>query len=65
MGKYNLHNLPQLLNVLQGDRGLVQLHCWTLADVVRLSSEGQRTLNAVPEIIGSWQVEATFKPAES
>jgi lipopolysaccharide/colanic/teichoic acid biosynthesis glycosyltransferase len=65
MGKYNLHNLPQLLNVLQGDRGLVRSHCWTLADVVRLSSEGQGTRNTAPEIIGSWQVEAKFKPAES
>lgn len=65
MGKYNLHNLPQLLNVVQGDRGLVRSHCWTLADVVQLSSQGQLTLNAVPEIIDSWQVEATFKPAES
>jgi len=72
MGKSGLHNLPQLLNVLQGDRGLVRWlrpeqasHCWTLAEVVRLSSPKQRNLNAAPEMIGSWQVESTFKPAES
>jgi hypothetical protein len=61
MSKYNLHNLPQLLNVLQGDRSLGR-HCWTLADVVGLTSENSLS---VPEIIDSWQVEATFKPAES
>jgi lipopolysaccharide/colanic/teichoic acid biosynthesis glycosyltransferase len=59
MRKYNLHNLPQLLNVVQGERGLVRSHCWTLADAVQLSSI------SVPEMIGSWQVEATFKPAGS
>ncbi|OUL24511.1 sugar transferase [Nostoc sp. RF31YmG] len=62
MGKYNLNNFPQLLNVVQGDRSLMRSHCWTLEDVVRLSSENGLS---VPEIIGSWQVEATFKPAGS
>lgn len=65
LSKSGLHNFPQLLNVLQGDRGLVQSHCWTLADVVQLSSSKQRNLNAAPEKIDSWQVEATLKPAES
>ncbi|MDZ7961410.1 MAG: sugar transferase [Aulosira sp. DedQUE10] len=72
--KSGLHNFPQLWNVLQGDRGLVRClptsrsastHCWTLADAVQLSSPTQQNLNAASEMIGSWQVEATFKPAES
>ncbi|MEH1966692.1 heterocyst development glycosyltransferase HepC [Nostoc sp.] len=50
MGKYNLHNLPQLFNVLQGDMSLTGSHCWTLEDAVQL--------NKLPEITASWEVEA-------
>ncbi len=63
--KYRLQNLPQLLNVLRGDMRLIGSYCWTLEDVVKLSLEGQEHLNAVPEIMSSWQVEAQFNTAGS
>jgi len=57
MRKYNIDNLPQLFNVLQGEMSLVGPRCWTLEEAVQLSSEKQRELNKVPGITGSWEVE--------
>jgi lipopolysaccharide/colanic/teichoic acid biosynthesis glycosyltransferase len=61
MRKYNIDNLPQLFNVLQGEMSLVGSRCWTLEEAVRLSSEKQRELNKLPGIIGSWEVETESK----
>lgn len=61
MRKYNIDNLPQLFNVLQGEMSLVGPRCWTLEEAVRLSSEKQRELNKVPGITGSWEVETSNK----
>ncbi|KAB8314572.1 sugar transferase [Tolypothrix campylonemoides VB511288] len=58
MRKYGLDNLPQLLNVLRGEMTLTGPRCWTLEDAVRLSPEAQRSLNRLPGIMGSWEVEA-------
>lgn len=58
MRKYGLHNLPQLLNVIQGEMGLFGSRCWTLEDAVRLSPQAQKQLNNLPGIMGSWEVEA-------
>ncbi|AFY31945.1 heterocyst development glycosyltransferase HepC [Calothrix sp. PCC 7507] len=63
--KYRLQNLPQLLNVLRGDMRFLGSNCWTLEDAVKLSLAGQQQLNAVPEIMSSWQVEAQFNTAGS
>ncbi|MBD2336898.1 sugar transferase [Calothrix sp. FACHB-156] len=49
-----LHNFPQLLNVLQGDRGFVRSHCWNLADASQFSTSGQ--IHQLPEITGIWEV---------
>ena len=57
MRKYNIDNLPQLFNVLQGEMSLVGPRCRTLEEAVRLSSENQRELNKLPGITGSWEVE--------
>lgn len=57
MRKYNIDNLPQLFNVLQGEMSLVGPRCWTLEEAVRLSSEKQREFNKLPGITGSWEVE--------
>jgi lipopolysaccharide/colanic/teichoic acid biosynthesis glycosyltransferase len=56
MRQYNLQNLPQLFNVVVGDRSLIGSRCWTLDDAVRLSSETQRELNQVPAMTGSWEI---------
>lgn len=61
MRKYNIDNLPQLFNVLQGEMSLVGPRCWTLQEAVRLSSEKQRELNKLPGITGSWEVETESK----
>lgn len=58
MRKYSLDELPQLINVLRGEMSLVGPRPWALYDAVRISSEGQRRLNARPGITGSWQVKA-------
>ncbi|WP_096601198.1 heterocyst development glycosyltransferase HepC [Calothrix sp. NIES-2100] len=56
MRQYNLHNLPQLFNVVLGDRGLIGSRFWTLEDAVRLSSESQKELNPVPAMTGGWEI---------
>lgn len=61
MRKYNIDNLPQLFNVLQGEMSLVGHRCWTLEEAVRLSSEKQRELNKLPGITGYWEVETESK----
>ncbi|BAY13431.1 heterocyst development glycosyltransferase HepC [Calothrix sp. NIES-2098] len=53
MRQYNLQNLPQLFNVVQGDRGLIGSRCWTLEDAVRLSLEAQKELNQLPN---AWEI---------
>ncbi|MGI8501325.1 MAG: heterocyst development glycosyltransferase HepC [Hassallia sp.] len=61
MRKYNVDNLPQLFNVLQGEMSLVGRRCWTLEEAVRLSLEKQQQLNKLPGITGSWEVETESK----
>lgn len=58
MRKYSLDELPQLFNVLQGEMSLVGPRPWALYDAIRISSVGQKRLNALPGITGDWQVKA-------
>lgn len=56
--RYSLDELPQLFNVLRGEMSLVGPRPWALYDAVRISSDLQHRLNALPGITGAWQVEA-------
>lgn len=58
MRQLSLDELPQLLNVLRGEMSLVGPRPWALYDALRLSSQGQKRLNALPGITGEWQVRA-------
>jgi len=49
--QYGVDKLPHLLNVLRGDMMLFGSKCWTLRDVINLSSEQQKQLNKMPGII--------------
>ncbi len=53
--KYSLDELPQLLNVLQGEMSLVGPRPWALYDAVRIEPFQSR-LNALPGVTGAWQV---------
>lgn len=58
MRKYSLDELPQLFNVLRGEMSLVGPRPWALYDAVRIDTDLQRRLSALPGITGAWQVEA-------
>jgi lipopolysaccharide/colanic/teichoic acid biosynthesis glycosyltransferase len=50
MCKYNVDELPQLLNVLRGEISLMDSHPLTLSEAVRFGLKGQQQLNIVLEI---------------
>jgi lipopolysaccharide/colanic/teichoic acid biosynthesis glycosyltransferase len=55
--KYSLDELPQLINVLNGEMSLVGPRPWALYDARRIPLEVRSRLNATPGITGAWQVE--------
>jgi lipopolysaccharide/colanic/teichoic acid biosynthesis glycosyltransferase len=64
IGKYDLDNLPLLLNVLRGEISLTGRYSCKLEDLVRLSAEAQKQLNQIPGIVDSWQVESEPRIAQ-
>jgi lipopolysaccharide/colanic/teichoic acid biosynthesis glycosyltransferase len=56
--RYNLDELPQLINVIRGEMSLVGPRPWALYDAVRISPTLQKRLNALPGITGVWQVKS-------
>lgn len=55
--RYRLNELPQLFNVLRGDMSLIGSTPWTLHDAVQICPKGQVKLNALPGIVGPYQIE--------
>lgn len=56
--RFSLDEIPQLLNILQGDMSLVGPRPWALYDAVKIDVQLQERLNALPGITGPWQVSA-------
>ncbi|MGD1855418.1 MAG: heterocyst development glycosyltransferase HepC [Leptolyngbyaceae cyanobacterium] len=52
----SLDELPQLINVLQGNMSLVGPRPWALYDAIRIESRLRGRLNVMPGITGPWQV---------
>ncbi|YAF93962.1 MAG: heterocyst development glycosyltransferase HepC [Nodularia sp. CChRGM 3473] len=54
MRKYDLDNLPQLVNVLCGEMSLMGSRSWTLKNALQLTLEEQQ-INQLPVITDSWE----------
>ena len=61
--KYSLDELPQLLNVLQGEMSLVGPRPPLPSEVAQYKIEHLRRLDVLPGITGLWQVEARQDPS--
>jgi lipopolysaccharide/colanic/teichoic acid biosynthesis glycosyltransferase len=58
--RYRLDRLPKLWNVLCGEMGLVGSCPRQLADVAHLAKPWRYRLNALPGLLGAWQVEGRW-----
>lgn len=58
----SLDEIPQLLNVIQGDMSLVGPRPWAMYDALQIEPALQERLNALPGITGPWQV--SIRPNE-
>lgn len=61
--KYSLDELPQLINVLQGDMSMVGPRPPIASEVKRYELSHLRRLQVLPGITGLWQVEARQDPS--
>lgn len=57
MRKYRLHELPQLVNVLQGEMSLVGPRPLNLQEATQLSPQEWQRLNVLPGLTGIWRGE--------
>jgi lipopolysaccharide/colanic/teichoic acid biosynthesis glycosyltransferase len=55
--KYRLHELPQLVNVLQGDMSLVGPRPLNLREATQLRPQERQRLNLLPGLTGIWRSE--------
>ena len=61
--KYSIDEVPQMLNVLQGDMSLVGPRPPLTSEVQEYGLEQLRRLDVLPGITGLWQVEARQDPS--
>jgi lipopolysaccharide/colanic/teichoic acid biosynthesis glycosyltransferase len=54
--RWSLDELPQLLNVLEGEMSLVGPRPLPVRDFLRMEEEDKRRLGAVPGMTGYWQI---------
>lgn len=60
MWRYRLDRLPKIWHVVRGEMGLVGACPKTLQDVTGLAKPWQHRLNALPGLIGAWQIEGNW-----
>jgi lipopolysaccharide/colanic/teichoic acid biosynthesis glycosyltransferase len=60
MWRYRLDRLPKIWHVVRGEMGLVGACPKNLQDIAHLAPPWQYRLNALPGLVGAWQIEGDW-----
>jgi lipopolysaccharide/colanic/teichoic acid biosynthesis glycosyltransferase len=60
MWRYRLDRLPKIWHVVRGEMGLVGSCPKNLQDIAHLASPWHYRLNALPGLVGAWQIEGNW-----